>query len=74
VGIFNDSASVGKELQMGEHEKKGFSDEFEKKGLADDAPDVEGHMFEKKGYGEDFEDDADEFGKKGVAGDFGKKG
>jgi hypothetical protein len=56
---------------MGEHEKKGLADEFEKKGLVDDdAPEVEGHMLR----GEDAEGDADEFEKKGLSEGFEKKG
>jgi hypothetical protein len=58
---------------MGEHEKKGLADEFDKRGRSEDeGPEVEGHMF--KGRGEDFDQESDEFDKKGVAGEFGKKG
>jgi hypothetical protein len=58
---------------MGEHERKGLSDDFEKKGVAgdfdkkgrsDEGPDVEGHMF--KGLTDDVEDDS--FDKKGFKG------
>ena len=58
---------------MGEHERKGLSDDFEKKGVAgdfdkkglmDEGPDVEGHL---KGIVEDI-DDEDSFDKKGFKG------